>query len=150
MSFGKFKEDSKEAEKISSPVVTGVTSFAGTSGRPDAYLGKGTKVVGTLNFTGSAEIDCLVEGEINAKETLTIAEGATVNGKINGAEVVVRGTVNGDIIATKKLSLRRPARIVGNISSANLSIEEGVAFEGKCTMTTGSATSPEAAKTPKL
>lgn len=133
MSFGKFKDDSKEPERTGTitPLTT-VTSSSG--GRPDAFLGKGTKVVGALNFTGSAEIDCQVEGEINARELLTIAEAAVINGKINGAEVVVRGTVNGDIIASKKLSLRRPARVVGNITSTNLSIEEGVVFEGKCAM----------------
>jgi cytoskeletal protein CcmA (bactofilin family) len=118
-----------------------LTTVAGsTSGRPDAFLGKGTKVVGTLNFTGSAEIDCQVEGEINAKELLTIAEAAIINGKINGVEVVIRGTVNGDIIASKKLSLRRPAKVVGNITSTNLSIEEGVVFEGKCAMTAATNT----------
>lgn len=144
MSFGKFKDDTKEPERTG-PITT-LQTVASSSGRPDAFLGKGTKVVGALNFTGSAEIDCQVEGEINAKELLTIAEAAVINGKINGSEIVVRGTVNGDIIASKKLSLRRPARVIGNITSTNLSVEEGVVFEGKCAMAAAASGAVDATK----
>ncbi len=100
----------------------------------DAFLGKGSKVVGTLTFSGPVEIGGVVEGELNAQDKLTIAEGATVSAKVNGGEILVKGTVNGDITASKRLSLKRPARVTGNITTAVLSIEEGVVFEGKCTM----------------
>ena len=137
MSFVKLREDAKENEKNSTQVGQGAlhSVTGGASGRPDAYLGKGTKVVGTLTFSGTTEIDCQVEGELHSKDMLTISEAAVVNGKIFGAEIVVRGTVNGDIVASKKLSLRRPARVIGNMSAAVLSVEEGVHFEGKCSMT---------------
>lgn len=100
----------------------------------EAFLGKGSKVVGTLTFSGPADIDGFVEGEIVANERLTIGEAAVVNAKISGAEIVVKGTVTGDIVASKRLSLKKPARITGNIMAVNLSIEEGVVFEGKCSM----------------
>lgn len=144
MSFVKLREDAKENEKAAADKAASAQGalqavHGGLSGRPDAYLGKGTKVVGTLSFSGTTEIDCQVEGEIHSKETLIISESAVVNGKIAGAEVTVRGAVNGDIIATKRLSLRRPARVTGNISAAILSIEEGVQFEGKCSMSSDSS-----------
>lgn len=141
MSFGKLRDEAKEAEKLGGqPVlqtVPGGTTNSG--GRADAFLGKGTKVVGTLNFSGSAELDCQVEGEINARELLTVSEAAVVNGKVLGTEIIVRGTVNGDVIASKRLTLKKPARVLGNISSPNLVIEEGVLFEGKCSMAGGAA-----------
>ena len=64
-----------------------------------------------------------------------------MNGRIIGGEVIIKGTVNGDISASKRLSLKRPAKILGNISSTNLSIEEGVIFEGKCIMGSSSTSS---------
>lgn len=106
-----------------------------------AFLGKGSKVIGTLNFQGPVELDGQVEGEINASAKLTIGEGADIKAKITGTEIVVRGRVVGDIKASKRLSLLKPARITGNISSANLSIEEGVVFEGQCAMS-GTASEP--------
>ncbi|MBX7142946.1 MAG: polymer-forming cytoskeletal protein [Oligoflexia bacterium] len=148
MSFGKLREDAKEAEKIGGQPVLQTVPGGSTSasGRADAFLGKGTKVVGTLNFSGSAEIDCQVEGEINARELLTVSDAAVVNGKVLGTEIIVRGTVNGDIIASKRLTLKKPARVIGNISSPNLVIEEGVLFEGKCSMATGAASSSDTSK----
>jgi cytoskeletal protein CcmA (bactofilin family) len=147
MSFVKLREDAKENEKASGsqsgtmqPPLHSVSGLGSTS-KADAYLGKGTKVVGTLSFSGTAEIDCQVEGEVNAKEGLTICEAAVVNGKLIGGDITVRGTVNGDIVASKRLSLKRPARVIGNISAANLSIEEGVMFEGKCMMSSSGAQS---------
>ncbi len=104
------------------------------AGNVDAFIGKGCKISGNLTFTGRAELDGEVEGEVHAKEPLVIGEAAVVTAKISGTDVLVRGTVNGDIFASKSLTLKRPAKIVGNISSPLLTIEEGVIFEGKCSM----------------
>ena len=108
-------------------------SDANSSNKTDAYLGLGSKVNGSLVFTGTVEIDGEVEGEITAKEKLVVGESAKLKAKICGSEVLVKGTVNGDIQA-KKLSLKKPAKVTGNIHCEILSIEEGVIFDGKATM----------------
>lgn len=100
----------------------------------EAFLGKGSKVVGALTFTGPVELDGYVEGEVQAQDRLTVGESAVINARITGGEILVKGTVNGDITASKRLSLKRPARVIGNINCTNLSIEEGVIFEGKASM----------------
>ena len=124
--------------------------IANTTPKVDAFLGKGSKVVGTLSFSGPVELDGYIEGEVNSSDRLVIGEGAVINGKVKGSEVLVKGQVNGDVIASKKLSLRRPAKILGNISSTNLSIEEGVIFEGKCSMEGVSSDSSSKSSAPKL
>ncbi|MCB0339786.1 MAG: polymer-forming cytoskeletal protein, partial [Bdellovibrionales bacterium] len=70
---------------------------------------------------------------------LYIGESAVCNAKITGTDVLVKGTVNGDIAASSRLTLKKPARVTGNIATANLTIEEGVFFEGKCIMGSGSS-----------
>jgi cytoskeletal protein CcmA (bactofilin family) len=63
--------------------------------------------------------------------------------------VVVHGTVTGDIRATSRLEIRKPAKVKGNISSSVLVIEEGASFEGKCAMggdVKGSVDAPKAEK----
>ena len=131
MSFVKAIEskDKPKVETQSNPVSTAV-------GAPkmEAFLGKGSKVVGTLHFTGPVQIDGQIEGEVHSQERLVVGETAVINGKIIGAEVLIMGTVNGDITASKRLCLQRPAKVVGNLECLTLSIEEGVLFEGKCTM----------------
>jgi cytoskeletal protein CcmA (bactofilin family) len=133
MSFGKFRDDSSDKEKSSTTMPPTSGSHI-TTGRNEAFLGKGTKVVGTLAFNGPVELDGTVEGEIVAKESLTIGESAVISAKIHGSEIIIKGTVTGDIVATKRLSIKRPAKVTGNIASPTLSIEDGVQFEGKCSM----------------
>ncbi len=129
MSFGKSSKDE------TSTIPNGSTSSVlAPSTKPEAFLGKGCKVVGTLTFAGPVEIEGTIEGEIIAQDRLTIGETASIKGKVSGSEITVKGEVHGDIVASKKLSLKRPARINGNIASAMLSVEEGVSFEGKCSM----------------
>ncbi|MCB0333671.1 MAG: polymer-forming cytoskeletal protein [Bdellovibrionales bacterium] len=126
MSFGKPKEDENQSGATIKPLSGGRNV--------EAFLGQGSKVVGNLTFNGPVELDGYVEGEIHSKSRLEIGQAAVVNAKVNGTEIVVRGTINGDIEATERLALLKPAKVVGNITSNNLSIEEGVIFEGTCSM----------------
>ena len=99
-----------------------------------AFLGKGAKLVGKIALDGPARIEGHVEGEIEAKDTLTIGEGAVVKAKITGTTVIVHGQVTGDVTARARLELRSPGRIQGNVSTASLVIQDGTTFEGHCAM----------------
>jgi cytoskeletal protein CcmA (bactofilin family) len=104
------------------------------TGGTSAFLGKGSRVTGKLVFEGAVRIEGHVEGEITAQDTLTIGESAIVNAQINGTSVVVHGKVTGDITARKRLEIRAPGKVFGNISAPSVVINEGVVFEGQCTM----------------
>ena len=131
MSFGKPKDEIK----VVPDALVGAQKASVLAGQKTAaYLGQGTRVIGKLIFAGPVELDGYIEGEIESQEKLVIGEGCEVKAKVVGSEIIVKGNVQGDIIASRKLSLQRPARVVGNIASANLSIEEGVMFEGQCSM----------------
>ena len=138
------REEKEAAASLGSPSFgapsTPSPTRLGGSGNSDALLGKGTKINGTLSFAGPVEIDAEIEGEIIAKDRLTIGEAANIRAKITGVDVIIRGQVTGDVIASKTLSLRRPAKVLGNISAPTLSIEEGVVFDGKCSMNHTNAT----------
>jgi cytoskeletal protein CcmA (bactofilin family) len=103
-------------------------------GGSSAFLGKGSRIVGKLAFEGPARIEGAVEGEIVAQDTLTIGESAVVNAQIMGSAVIVHGRVTGDVTARKRLEIRAPGRVLGNITTPSLVIHEGVVFEGQCTM----------------
>lgn len=103
-------------------------------GASNAFLGKGSRVTGKLVFEGPARIEGQVEGEISAQDTLTIGESAVVNAQIVGNSIVIHGRVTGDVTARKRLEIRAPGRLVGNINTPSLVIHEGVVFEGHCAM----------------
>jgi len=98
------------------------------------YLYKGSRVTGQLSFQGPARIDGIVDGEVNCQGTLTIGEGAEVKAKITGQVVVIRGKVEGNVTAKERIELLAPARLIGNIEAPRLIINEGVVFDGDCSM----------------
>ena len=109
----------------------------GEFGEIHAYLGKGSRVSGKLNFEGTVRVDGQVEGEISAQDTLIVGERAVVTAQINGNMVVIRGKVTGDINARKRVEIRAPGKLFGNIVTPSLVIHEGVIFEGHCSMGSG-------------
>ena len=98
------------------------------------YLYKGSRVTGQLTFQGSARIEGNVDGEIHCHGTLNIGERAEVRAKISADVVVIRGKVEGNVVAKDKVELVAPARLFGDIDTPRLVITEGVVFDGDCTM----------------
>ena len=104
------------------------------SGELVAYLYKGSRVAGQLTFHGPARIDGNVEGEVSCQDVLTIGQEADVRAKISGKVIVIRGRVEGDVVAKEKVELMAPARLFGNIYAPRLIVSEGVVFDGYCSM----------------
>ena len=74
-------------------------------------------------------------GELETKGTLTIGEKADVKAKIiKGENIIIAGKVSGNIISSKRLELSAPARVIGDIKTPILIINEGAILKGKCQM----------------
>ena len=122
-----FGEEERAMKKERGPASAGGSNL-------NAFLGEGTSFKGTLTFEGTVRIDGRLEGEIFTKDTLVIGEGAQVNASIHAGVVVISGTVHGNITAERKVDIHTSGRLFGNISTPSLVIEEGVVFEGSCSM----------------
>jgi len=57
-----------------------------------------------------------------------------VDANVSVGVATINGVVNGDVIASEKIHLGRTARVMGNVATPRLVIEEGALFEGGCTM----------------
>ncbi|HVN28240.1 MAG TPA: polymer-forming cytoskeletal protein [Candidatus Binataceae bacterium] len=99
-----------------------------------AYLDAGSRISGKLSFETPARIDGQVDGEVNAKDSLTIGESAVVAAQIKADSVIVAGKVSGDIVAVRRIEIRPSAKVLGNITAPTLVINEGAIFEGHCAM----------------
>jgi cytoskeletal protein CcmA (bactofilin family) len=122
------------------PVVPAMRPAAPIASSPGAYLDSGSKISGKLLFEGATKIDGQVDGEIQAKESLTIGESAVVTAQIKAASIIVAGKVSGDISATSRIEIRPSAKVIGNLNAPTLVVHEGATFEGHCSM------SPEGAR----
>lgn len=103
-------------------------------GEIKAFLGEGTDFKGILTFEGTVRVDGKLEGEIYTKDTLIVGESAVVAAEINVHTIVISGIVRGNVNATGKIEVHRPGKLFGNVKTPSLYIEEGVIFEGNCSM----------------
>ena len=122
-----FGEEERSMKKDRMPSAAG-------GGNLNAFLGEGTSFKGTLTFEGTVRIDGRLEGEIFTKDMLVIGEGAQVKAAIHAGVIVIGGTVHGNVTAERKIEIHPTGRLYGNICTPSLVIEEGVIFEGSCTM----------------
>ncbi len=95
-----------------------------------AVIEEGCKFEGNLSFSGVVRIAGVVTGSVFSNDTLIISEGAVINADIHANVVIISGTVKGNIKASSKVEIRRPARFEGTINSPSLVVEEGVIFHG--------------------
>ncbi len=104
-------------------------------GRLSGFVGHGTTLTGETEFHAMLRVDGHLVGTVSSGAgTLIIGTNGQVDANIIVAAAMVNGTVNGDIIATEKLQLGRTARVMGNIQTPRLMIEEGAILEGSCSM----------------
>lgn len=104
-------------------------------GRLSGFVGNGTVLTGETNFQSMLRVDGHLTGRVASESgTLIIGSTGRVDANILVAAAMINGTVNGDIVALEKVELGRTARVVGNIQSPRLVIEDGAIFEGACSM----------------
>ncbi len=99
----------------------------------NAFLGKDTEFEGKLSFTGAVRMDCRFKGEILSGGTLIVGESAVIESNVRVSHMVISGEVRGNIEADR-VEIRAPGKVIGNIRSPVLVIEEGVIFDGSCQM----------------
>lgn len=115
-------------------------------GRLSGFVGHGTTLTGETEFHAMLRVDGHLIGTVSSESgTLIIGTNGQVDANIMVAAGMVNGTVNGDIYATEKLHLGRTARVMGNIQSPRLIVEEGAILEGSCNMLKARETQEEEA-----
>ncbi len=96
----------------------------------DSVLSKGTQAEGTIHSKGSIRIDGEVKGRIEAVGDVMIGETASVDSDIEGNNVIIAGTVVGNVRASGKLDLLSTGNLKGEVYSCGLVVSEGAKFTG--------------------
>ncbi|MCU1339955.1 MAG: hypothetical protein JWO19_5536 [Bryobacterales bacterium] len=97
----------------------------------NAVLGKSVVVKGHILSREDLTIDGEVEGTIEMQEhRLTIGPNGKVRASVKAREVIVLGTLNGNVETSDRLDIRKEAKLVGDIRTARIMIEDGAYFKG--------------------
>ena len=97
-------------------------------------LGRGAQFEGKLTFEGTVRIDGRFKGEVFSEDVLVIGDGAQVEAQIDVGEVIIQGTVVGNISAKRSIEIHAPGRVKGDLHTPTLQIDKGVIFEGRSFM----------------
>ena len=98
------------------------------------FLGKGVDFIGKAKFDGSVRIDGRFDGHIMSQDTLVIGEQGIVKGEITCENIICSGKIDGNVVASQKVQLLKPAVLIGGVRTPSFSVEEGVVFHGICDM----------------
>jgi len=94
----------------------------------DSYFG------GRFLVKGNMRIDGTFEGKVLLVDQLEIGPKARVKTSISATSVVVEGLVIGNIAASRRILLLSTARVLGDLKTPELIIQDGVILEGRCTI----------------
>ncbi len=122
--------DKKEPVMASSSVNQGV-----------AAIGRSIRINGDLQ----GDEDLRIEGEVNGtvrlnNNTVTIGQEGKIRADVYAKSVDVEGSVEGDLYGAEHISIRKSAKVQGNVISPRVSLEDGARFKGSIEM------DPEAVK----
>lgn len=127
----------------SMPMRSYESAVPGMSG--SATIGKAVMVKGQIFSREDLIIDGEVEGTVEAHEhRVTVGPNGKVHAGVKAREIVVLGSINGNVEATDKIDIRKDARLVGDIKTARIVIEDGAYFKGSIDITKHEA-KPQAA-----
>jgi cytoskeletal protein CcmA (bactofilin family) len=103
----------------------------------ETIIGPSVKVKGNFNSQGNVKIEGSLNGTLDTTGNVKIGTDAIIKASVNAREIHVAGNVDGTLRATEKLILTSTAKVVGDIETKTLAIEDGAFFSGKCTMNNG-------------
>lgn len=105
-------------------------------------IGESTKVKGDI----TGDCDVILQGKFNGKMNLDsllfVNKTGNVKGKVKTENMIVEGTVEGEIVVQDKIEVRDSGRFNGDLFCKQIAIEEGAFFQGKINMNDGQEVSP--------
>jgi cytoskeletal protein CcmA (bactofilin family) len=134
-----------EAKKEVTPVSsTPIGRFEPENRVSAATIGKAVKIVGQIFSKEDLYVDGEIEGTVEALEhKLTIGPHGAVHAGIKAREVIALGNITGNVEASDKIEIHKEAKLVGDIRTARIIIEDGAYFKGSIDIV-----KPEPAKPP--
>ncbi len=85
---------------------------------------------GDLRFEGRVRIDGMFVGTITSPDLLEVGVAGSVKGRVDVAQALVGGRIEGELIATERVTLLETAIVVGRIETPWLDVRTGAQVDG--------------------
>ena len=113
------------------------TKREGAATKSDAIenvIGRSCVIRGDLTADGAFRIDGTIEGSVESHASVVVGESGIVRGGVRGTDVVIAGTVQGDVICAGHLEILAKGKVEGDIAAKSMRIETGGVFCGTSRM----------------
>jgi len=100
----------------------------------DTLIGEHSHFNGELRFEGAVRIDGKFEGNVRSSNdgTLIVSESAQIVGEVDVPNLLLHGTVCGNVRASKSLKIGPTGKLNGDMEYSVVSLAEGAAVNGRC------------------
>lgn len=102
--------------------------------RQTSILAQGCKFDGKVQVKGAFRIEGEFSGNIETPENLIVGKTGVVRAEVKVKNAIIAGQIFGNIQAENKIELQSGSHVEGDIRTKRLVIDEGVFFEGNCSM----------------
>jgi cytoskeletal protein CcmA (bactofilin family) len=123
-------QPSQPAPAAAAPVTSQPRQQAPAPAPTHTVFGKSMKIIGEVTSDEELYLEGDLDGKLNLRNRLTVGPNSKVNANIKAQEIVVFGTIKGNVESETRVSLRTGASIVGDIKTAGIVIEDGAYFKG--------------------
>jgi cytoskeletal protein CcmA (bactofilin family) len=97
-----------------------------------AHIGKSVVIKGELSGSEDLYVDGNVEGKIELRNhSLTVGPNGKVTADVSAKSVVIQGKLDGSVIASDRVELKKSAVVNGDVTTQRIAIEEGAFLKGK-------------------
>ena len=105
------------------------------STRLDTLIGQHTHIKGDISFSGGLRIDGSVTGNIQAtgdtESVLTLSEQSSLEGEIKVPNIIINGSIIGNVYASQHVELAPKAKVQGNVYYQLLEMAMGSEVNGQ-------------------
>jgi cytoskeletal protein CcmA (bactofilin family) len=97
----------------------------------ETVLSNQIKLEGRLQSTSNIRFDGEMLGDLTTDGDLSVGEHGRVKGNVGGRNVVVGGTIHGNVMTSGRLEILATGKVFGDIVVGSLIIDEGGILRGK-------------------
>lgn len=105
-------------------------------GEVNGFLDAGSHMKGELHFEDTFRVEGKLTGSVVSKGQLIVGHNGEIDGEIRVERIYISGTVRGTLRAGERVEITSTGKVLADLFTPSLTVEDGAFFEGRCSMQT--------------
>lgn len=98
--------------------------------RTAAVIGASMQIKGEIHSAEELYVDGEIDGALVLEQALTVGPNGKVKANIKARDVLILGSVKGNVEVSEKIAIKDKGSLVGDIKTAGIIIDDGAYFKG--------------------